>query len=181
MLFKETPLAGAYVLELERRSDERGFFARAFCEKELAAAGLPTHFPQCNISRNDRAATLRGMHYNVPPFREAKLVRCMRGAIYDVIVDLRAGSPTERRWTGVELSADDGRALFVPEGFAHGFVTLADYTDVFYHMGRFFQADAARGFRYDDPFFQISWPLPPAVVSERDLAYAPFDPANFEG
>jgi dTDP-4-dehydrorhamnose 3,5-epimerase len=174
--FRETPLAGAFVIELDRRGDDRGFFARTFCERELAEHGLPTRWPQCNLSRNTRAGTLRGMHFNVAPYAEAKLVRCTRGAIWDAVVDLRPASPTRMRWFGVELSDEVGNALYVPEGFAHGFVTLRDDTDVFYHMGRFFQADAARGARWDDPLFGIAWPRAPAVISERDRTYPDFDP-----
>jgi dTDP-4-dehydrorhamnose 3,5-epimerase len=179
--FSETPLAGAYVVELDRHADERGFFARTFCERELAARGLPTHFPQSNLSRNTRAGTLRGLHYNAAPHREAKLVRCVAGAIWDAIVDLRAGSPTRLRWFGVELSAAGGEALFVPEGFAHGFVTLADGADVLYQMGGFYAPAAGRGLRWDDPRIGVVWPRPPAVMSERDRTYPDFDPVAFDG
>jgi len=175
MRFSPTKLADAVVVELEQHRDERGFFARTYCEREFSEHGLPTHFPQCNLSRNDRAGTLRGMHFNVPPYGEAKLVRCTRGAIYDVIIDLRPGSPTYAEWVGVELSADAGLALFVPPGFAHGFLTLAEATDVFYHMGAFFQPEAARGLRYDDPAFSVRWPRGVAVISERDASYPAFD------
>lgn len=175
MRFSPTKLAQAVVVELEQHRDERGFFARTFCEREFEAQGLPTRFPQCNLSRNDRAGTLRGMHFNAPPHEEAKLVRCVRGAIYDVIIDLRPESPTYADWVGVELGADDGRALYVPAGFAHGFLTLADDTDVFYHMGALFQPDAARGLRCDDPAFAVRWPREVAVISERDATYPDFD------
>ncbi len=175
MLFQETKLPGAYVIELEKRFDERGFFARAFCEREFAEQGLPTRFPQCNLSRNLRAGTLRGMHYQVAPYRETKLVRCVAGAIYDVIVDLRPSSPTRLGWVGVELSSEDGRALFIPEGFAHGFITLTDGADVFYQMGEFFQPEAARGLRWNDPRLGIRWPREPAVISQRDATYPDFD------
>lgn len=175
MRFSPTKLADAVLVELEEHKDDRGFFARTFCEREFEAQGLPTRFPQCNLSRNDRAATMRGMHFNVPPYEEAKLVRCTRGAIYDVVIDLRPGSTSFGDWTGVELSADDGRALYVPPGFAHGFLTLVDATDVFYHMGEFFQPSAARGLRYDDPTFGVRWPVPVAVISERDATYPDFD------
>lgn len=159
------------MVRLERHADERGSFARAYCEREFAEHGIPTRFPQCNLSSNRARFTLRGMHYNAAPFGEAKLVRCVRGAVYDVIVDLRNGSPTQLDWFGIDLTADGGEALFVPSGFAHGFVTLCDETDVFYHMGGFFQPDAARGFRWDDPAIGIDWPVVPAVVSERDATY----------
>jgi dTDP-4-dehydrorhamnose 3,5-epimerase len=179
--FEATKLAQAFVVDLEPRGNERGFFARTFCEREFEAHGLPTRFPQCNLSRNKHKGTLRGMHYNAAPHGESKLVRCNSGAIYDVIVDLRPGSPTRFEWIGVELSAETGRALFVPEGFAHGFVTLADDTDVHYHMGRFYEGAAARGFRWNDPRFGVRWPLAPAVLSERDASYPDFDPATFDG
>ena len=172
MIFSETPLAGAFVIELEPRQDERGFFARAFCERELAAHGLPTAFPQCNISYNRRAGTLRGMHYSAAQHPEPKLVRCTRGAVHDVIVDLRPGSPTRMRSIAVELSADNRRMLYIPAGFAHGFLTLDAETEVYYHMGAFYVAEAARGFRYDDPAFALDWPLRPQVISERDATYA---------
>jgi dTDP-4-dehydrorhamnose 3,5-epimerase len=181
MVFRETKLAGAVVVDLEPRSDDRGFFARAFCEREFAEHGLPARFPQCNISRNKRARTLRGMHYNAAPHRESKLVRCVSGAIYDVIVDLRAGSPTRFEWIGVDLSGENGRALFIPEGFAHGFVTLEDATDVFYHMGDFFHGDVARGARWNDPRFGIAWPVQPLVIADRDATYPDFDAERFDG
>jgi dTDP-4-dehydrorhamnose 3,5-epimerase len=179
--FQATPLARAYVIELERHGDDRGFFARTFCESEFEAHGLPARFPQCNLSRNRRRGTLRGMHFNAAPFRESKLVRCASGAIHDIIVDLRPGSLTRFEWFGVELSYENGAALFVPEGFAHGFVTLADDTDVFYQMGARFEPEAARGFRWNDPRFSIRWPLLPSVVSERDATYPDFDPGAFDG
>jgi dTDP-4-dehydrorhamnose 3,5-epimerase len=181
MLFEQTELPGAYLIEIERRPDERGFFARTFCEREFAEHGLPVRFPQCNLSNNLRAGTLRGMHYQAAPLWEAKLVRCVRGAVYDVIIDLRPDSPARYRWLGAELSADNGRALYVPEGFAHGFITLADHTDVFYHMSEFFRPDGARGLRWDDPRFGIRWPIAPSVISERDATYPDFDPVRFDG
>jgi dTDP-4-dehydrorhamnose 3,5-epimerase len=181
MRFRETELAGAFVVELSPHADERGFFARTFCEEEFAARGLPARFPQSNLSRNGRAGTLRGMHYNSAPHREAKLVRCTSGAIWDAIVDLRAGSPTRLRWLGLELTAESGDALFVPEGFAHGFLTLQDSTDVSYWMGRSYVAGAARGFRWDDPRIGIRWPRPPALLSGRDAGWAAFDEATFDG
>jgi dTDP-4-dehydrorhamnose 3,5-epimerase len=179
--FRETPLAGAYVVELEPRADDRGFFARAYCDDEFAAHGLPTRWPQNNLSRNGRARTLRGLHYNAAPHGEAKLVRCVRGAAWDVIVDLRAGSPTWLRWFGVELTAEAGNAIYVPEGFGHGFVTLRDDSDVFYQMGRTYVPDAARGLRFDDPAFGIAWPVAPAFMSERDRTYADFNERTFDG
>jgi dTDP-4-dehydrorhamnose 3,5-epimerase len=181
MIFKPTKLAGAHVIELERHGDERGYFARTFCEREFAEHGLPTHYPQCNTSFNSRAGTLRGMHFQAAPQREAKLVRCTRGAIYDVIVDLRVDSPTRFEWIGVDLTEDNGTALFIPEGFAHGFLTRADTTEVHYHMSDFHRPQGARGVRWDDPRFSIRWPITPSVISERDATYPDFDPARFDG
>jgi dTDP-4-dehydrorhamnose 3,5-epimerase len=175
MLFTQSRLLGAYLIDLEPHADERGFFARTFCEREFAAHDLPTRFPQCNLSRNTQLGTLRGMHYEVPPSSESKLVRCATGAIHDVIVDLRRESPTYLKWTSVLLSAENGRALFVPAGFAHGFLTLAADTDVFYHMGDFFRSGGARGFRWNDPEFKIAWPAQPGAISERDANYPDFD------
>ncbi|HEY6728111.1 MAG TPA: dTDP-4-dehydrorhamnose 3,5-epimerase [Polyangiaceae bacterium] len=179
MLFTPLGPAGAMQIDLDAHADDRGFFARTFCAREFEAQGLPGDFPQCNLSHNARAGTLRGVHYNHPPFEEAKLVRCVRGAVYDVIVDLRPGSPTHLEWVGIELSAENGRAVFVPKGFAHGFVTLSDATDVFYHMDSVFQPNAARGFRYNDPSFKIQWPIAPRVISERDASYPDFDPTSW--
>src|SRR5581483_9527634 len=165
MRFVETSLPGAYVVEIEPHLDERGFFARTYCDDEFVARGLPVRWPQCNLSRNARAGTLRGLHYNAPPFQEAKLVRCVAGAIWDVIVDLRPDSPTRFGWFGVELSQQEGNALFVPEGLAHGFISLRDGSDVYYHMGRSFQPGAGRGVRWDDPRIAIRWPRAPVVIS----------------
>jgi dTDP-4-dehydrorhamnose 3,5-epimerase len=178
MIFRETKLAGAFVIDLEPRTDDRGFFARCFCEHEFAEHGLPTRFPQCNLSRNKGKRTLRGMHFQAAPHQESKLVRCVSGAIYDVVVDLRAGSPTYLAWVGVDLSAENGRSLFIPEGLAHGFLTLEDHTDVFYHMGDFFRPEGAMGVRWNDPRFGIEWPETPSVISERDATYPDFEPAG---
>jgi len=180
MLFRETELKGAFIVELSPRVDERGFFARTFCEREFAEHGLPTHFPQCNLSRNRQRGTLRGMHHEAPPSAESKLVRCASGAIFDVIVDLRPSSATRYRWIGVELDAASGRALFVPSGFAHGFLTLSDDSDVFYHMGDSYRPEAARGFRWNDEFFAIAWPGEPTSIAERDANYPAFDRAAWE-
>ena len=178
MKFLETELAGAFVVELEPAADERGFFARSFCQREFAERGLAPSFVQCNVSWNRRRGTLRGMHWQAAPHAEAKLVRCTAGAIWDAIVDLRPGSPTRGRWTALELDALGRRALYVPEGFAHGFLCLRDDTEVFYQMSRFHVPEAARGFRWDDPAVGIAWPEPPALVSERDSQLGPFDPAR---
>ena len=178
--FRETSLPGAVLIELERRDDERGFFARTYCDREFAAHGLPTGWPQSNLSRNARAGTLRGMHFNAPPDEEAKVVRCVSGAIWDAIVDLRPGSPTFLRWFGAELSAEEGNALYVPAGFGHGFLTLRDATDVFYQMGAFYKADAARGMRWNDPRVGITWPVTPVTMSDRDRTYPDLDVAALE-
>jgi dTDP-4-dehydrorhamnose 3,5-epimerase len=175
MRFHEAALAGVFVIDLEPRPDERGFFARCFCERELAEHGLPWRFPQCNLSRNRRRGTLRGMHFQAGTTPEAKLVRCTAGAVHDVVVDLRTRSPTRFRWLGVDLSARDGRAIFVPAGVAHGFVTLEDDADVFYHMTEVQRPELERGFRWDDPRFGIRWPLQPAVISPRDAGFSDFE------
>lgn len=174
MIFHETPLQGAYILELEKREDERGYFARSWCEREFRDHGLDARIAQCNISLNRKKGTLRGMHYQIRPFEESKLVRCTRGALYDVIVDLRPGSSTFANHLGVELTPDGGRMLFVPKGFAHGFLTLEDETEVFYMISEFYAPDQARGFRWDDPAFGIRWPGKVAVISARDRNYPDF-------
>ncbi len=169
MIFTETELKDAYVVDLERREDERGFFARAWCANEFAEAGLSTRLVQCNVSFNREKATLRGMHYQLPPHAEAKLVRCTRGAIYDVIIDLREDSPMYKRWTGFELSAENGRALYIPEGFAHGYQTLVPETETYYQVSEFYAPGAERGVRWNDPAFAIEWPFPDRpVMSEKD-------------
>ena len=174
MIFNQTELAGAYVIELEPRADERGFFARTWCQQELAHHGLNTNVVQANMSYNTHRGTLRGMHYQRAPYAETKLVRCTRGAIYDVIVDLRPDSATFKHWIGVELTADNRRALYVPEGFAHGFITLADDSDVMYQVTAFYTPGAEGGLRYDDPAFGIDWPAPIAVISDKDRSWEPF-------
>jgi dTDP-4-dehydrorhamnose 3,5-epimerase len=175
MRFTETELPGAYVLDLEPHGDERGFFARVWCEDELRDHGLTPVLAQCSISRNTHAGTLRGMHYQRAPHEEAKLVRCTSGAIYDVIVDLRAGSGTFAQWVGVELDAASGRALYVPEGFAHGFQTLVDETDVLYMISTRYAPAASTGVRWDDPAFAIAWPeADERVISDRDRAWPDF-------
>ena len=177
MRFLETEILGGYVLELEHNVDERGSFSRIWCADELAAHGLTAGLAQCSISRNDRAGTLRGMHYQRPPHEEAKLVRCTRGAIFDVIVDLRPDSPTYAQWFGIELDSDRGSALYVPEGCAHGFQTLADATEVLYLISSPYHPQAAAGIRWDDPAIGIAWP--PATtrtISDRDLSWPDFQP-----
>lgn len=174
MNFAGTALHGAVVLDLERVEDERGFFARSFCRREFEVHGLNPNLAQCNISYNRRSGTLRGMHYQAAPQTECKLVRCTRGAIYDVIVDIRPGSSTFRRWVGYELSAENRRMLYIPEGFAHGFVTLQDDTEVFYQMSEFYFPELQRGARWDDPAFGIAWPVHPEVISDKDAGYPDF-------
>lgn len=174
MIFRPTPLAGAFLVAPERHEDERGFFARTFCRQEFAAHGLEPAVVQCSVSYNRAAGTLRGMHYQAAPRREAKLVRCTRGAIFDAIVDLRPDSPTYGRPFTVELSAEAGEALYVPPEFAHGFQTLAPETEVFYQMSEAYSPGFDRGFRWNDPAVRIAWPLPVAVISERDRALPSF-------
>lgn len=176
MLFRETALTGAYLIELDKHEDERGFFARSWCQREFLAHGLNPRLVQCNISFNRRRGTLRGMHYQVAPHEEAKLVRCTRGAIYDVIIDLRPASPTYMQWIAVELTADNYRMLYIPERFAHGFQTLEDNTEVFYQMSEFYAPECARGIRWNDPTFAISWPTAERIISQRDQQYPDFVP-----
>jgi dTDP-4-dehydrorhamnose 3,5-epimerase len=168
MIFTETSLPGAYLVELERREDERGFFARSFCQREFTDLGLDPCVAQCNISFNHKKGTLRGMHYQLPPHAEAKLVRCTRGAIYDVIVDLRRDSNTFMKWYSVELTAENWAALYIPKGFAHGFQTLADDTEVFYQMSEFYAPESASGFHWKDPQIDIYWPFNISVISQKD-------------
>lgn len=174
MIFSATPLPGAYFIDPELLEDERGFFARLWCTREFAACGLDTQVAQCSVSFTRRRGTVRGLHYQIPPHDEVKLVRCTRGAIYDVIVDLRPDSPAFLRHLTVELTAENRRALYVPRGFAHGFQTLADDTEVCYQMSEFFAPDAARGVRWNDPAFAIAWPVPDPIVLPRDRAYPDF-------
>lgn len=173
MKFAPLPLAGAFAIELERMEDERGFFARSFCTGEFERHGLKATVAQCNVSWNRRRGTLRGLHFQAAPHEEAKVVRCTRGAIWDVIVDLREGSGTRQRWHAVELSAENRLALYVPEGFAHGFQTLSDDAEVLYQMSVPYHAELARGLRWDDPRLGIRWPVPDPILSARDAGYAP--------
>ncbi len=171
MKFIETKLKGAYIIEPQLLEDERGFFARTFCQKEFEAHGLNTRLAQCSISYNRRKGTLRGMHYQVAPMAEAKVVRCTKGAIYDVIIDLRRDSPTYCEWIAVELSAENHRMLYIPEEFAHGFQTLEDDTEVFYQISEFYAPEYARGVRWNDSAFGIMFPLKNVIISERDKTY----------
>ncbi len=176
----ETRLAGAFILELERREDERGFFARTFCQDEFRAHGLKTTIAQANLASNIRRGTLRGMHFQYPPAAESKLVRCTRGAILDIIVDLRPESPTFLDHIEVELSADNGRSLYVPERFAHGYQALEDGTDTSYQVGEFYAPTHEAGLMYNDPRLRLTWPLPVTVMSAKDQVFAPFNVVETE-
>jgi dTDP-4-dehydrorhamnose 3,5-epimerase len=178
MRFTPTPLAGAYLVDSDASADERGEFYRTFCRREFEAHGLPGDFVQSSLSRNLLRGTLRGMHYQQAPHAEQKLVRCVRGAVHDVIVDLRPDSATFCRWFGAELSADNRAALFIPAGFAHGFLTLADNSDILYQMTEFYMPALAAGVRWNDPAFAIEWPFEPSSLSARDRAYADFGPGD---
>jgi dTDP-4-dehydrorhamnose 3,5-epimerase len=171
----DTPLPGLVVVELEPIGDARGSFARSFCARQFAEHGLDATVAQCNISFNAKAGTLRGLHFQAPPHEEAKLVRCTRGAIYDVAVDIRPTSSSYLRWYALELTPDNGRMLFIPRGFAHGFQTLADATEVFYLMSEFYHPGSGRGLRWDDPALAIPWPLPDPILSEKDGMYCLID------
>ncbi len=179
MRFIETQLEGAYIIEPEHLEDERGFFARSFCQKEFEEHGLNSKVVQCNISYNKRKGTLRGMHYQAPPKAEAKLVRCTHGSIYDVIIDLRHDSSTYCQWIAVELNAGNFRMLYIPESFAHGYQTLEDNTELFYQMSEYYHPKFARGIRWDDPAFGIIWHLPEPIISNKDMSYNDFKPSSY--
>ncbi len=174
MIFEPTILPGAYVIEPERYEDFRGSFTRVFCQKEFAAAGLEARIVQCSVSFNRRKGTLRGMHYQEAPYQEVKLVRCNRGSVYDVIVDLRRESPTFKRHFALELNEQNGTALYIPTGVAHGFQTLVDDTELSYQMSQFYSVEHARGVRWNDPAFGISWPPDDRTILERDQSYPDF-------
>jgi dTDP-4-dehydrorhamnose 3,5-epimerase len=174
MIFHETKLPGVYEIHLEPMTDERGFFARSWCQKEFENHGLNPKLVQCSISFNSRKGTLRGMHFQAPPYAEAKVVRCTRGAIYDVVVDLRPDSPTYRDWMGVVLTAANRHMVYMPEGCGHGFLTLEDESEILYQMSEFYYAESARGVRWNDPAFQIAWPEKVQVICERDRTYPDF-------
>ena len=174
MIFLETGLAGALLIEPERQEDARGFFARTWCQREFTDHGLNARLVQCNVSFNKKRGTLRGMHYQVAPHEEAKLVRCTRGSLYDVMIDLRPASPTFKKHVGVVLTDQSRKMLYVPEGCAHGFQTLEDETEIFYQMSEFYAPDCARGLRWDDPAFGIRWPLEERTMCERDRSYPDF-------
>lgn len=172
MKFIETPLKGAYTIELEKRGDDRGFFARAFCVNEFENAGLDKSVVQINNSLSAIKGTLRGMHFQLAPKSETKLVRCIRGSLFDVIVDLRRNSPTFLKWFGAELSAENRVAMYVPKGFAHGFLTLEKDTEAFYLVTEFYAPELERGIRYNDPAIGIQWPFEPSLISDKDLQHA---------
>lgn len=180
MIFTETKLKGAFILDIEKREDSRGFFARAFCQKEMAAHGLKPIIAQANLAFNIRKGTVRGMHFQYPPAAESKLVRSTRGAILDIIVDLRPESPTYLQHIEVELSEDNYRALYVPERFAHGYQALRDGTETSYQVGEFYTPDAEGGLRFDDPKLGLKWPLPISVVSDKDKAFKPLSEIESE-
>ena len=171
MIFTETELKGAFIIELEKFEDERGFFALTWSHSDFVKRGLESQLAECNISFNEKKGTLRGMHYQEAPHGQTKLVRCTMGAIYDVIADLRPESSSLRRWTAIELTANNRRTLFIPEGFAHGFQALEDNTEVLYQMSECYHPESGRGFRWDDPAFAIYWPLEITAISERDRSY----------
>jgi dTDP-4-dehydrorhamnose 3,5-epimerase len=175
MIFTETKLAGAYLINVEPFEDERGFFALSWSQREFAERGLASRFVECNISFTKRQGTLRGMHYQASPYGQVKLVRCTTGAIYDVIVDLRPESKTFKNWVAVELTAANHRLLHVPEGFAHGFQTLTDNTEIFYQMSAPYVAESARGVRWNDPAFDIDWPAAERIIIARDQTYPDFN------
>ena len=174
MIFTETILKGAFVIEIEQMVDERGFFGRSWCINEMREHGLSTNISQANVSYNKSKGTLRGMHYQIEPFQEAKLVRCTKGSIYDVIIDLRKDSSTYKQWIGVELSQDNYKTLYVPEDFAHGFITLEDNCEINYLMSEFYVPGAGATIRWNDPIFKIKWPFEPTVMSEKDESQPDF-------
>ena len=179
MTFAETKLKGAFVVEMQKLEDERGFFARSWCEREFREHGLDYRLVQCNVSFNKRKGTLRGMHYQVPPFAESKLVRCTRGALFDVMLDLRPDSDTFLQWTAVELTDGNGKMAFVPKGFGHGFQTLEENTEISYHMSEFYAPESARGVRWNDPLFNITWPGGELTITDRDNQYPDSHPEQF--
>jgi len=176
MLFYEVKLPGVFEIQVEPRVDERGFFARLWCQKEFEAKGLNPKLVQCSVSVNTSKGTLRGMHFQAHPHEETKLVRCSKGAIYDVVLDLRPSSPRFREWFAAVLTADNRKAVYIPEGCAHGFMTLEDDTEVLYQITEFYHAESARGVRWNDPAFEITWPGAVEVISERDRTYPDFTP-----
>lgn len=178
MIFTEGPLPGTYIIDPDRKADERGYFARIFCQREFAHHDLTQDLVQANLSHNHKRGTLRGMHYQSAPHQEVKVVRCISGALYDAIVDVRPDSPTYGQWMGVELSAENGRSLYVPEGFAHGYITLSDDTVAMYFVSAFYTPGAEGGIHYDDPAIGIEWPIPVSQISEKDQGWPPLAPQS---
>jgi dTDP-4-dehydrorhamnose 3,5-epimerase len=176
MIFEETKLKGAYILEIKKLIDERGFFGRSWCANELSQYNLKTDIKQANVSLSEKKGTLRGMHYQLDPYQETKLIRCTRGAIYDIIVDLRKNSTTYLQWIGVELTADNYKMLYVPEDFAHGFITLQDNSEVNYLVTQFYTPGAEAGIRWNDPAIEIQWPFQPVVISQKDANHPDYLP-----
>ena len=174
MIFTATALEGVYVIEPEQLKDHRGFFARTWCQREFDQHGLETELVQCSISFNEKSGTLRGMHYQTAPFQEVKVVRCTMGSIVDVIIDLRPDSPSFKMHFAIMLSAQNRKMLYIPKGFAHGFQTLEDHSEIFYQMNQFYASECARGIRWDDPAFGIRWPMDNPIMHERDRTYADF-------
>jgi dTDP-4-dehydrorhamnose 3,5-epimerase len=175
MIFTETKLKGAFLIDVNFIEDERGFFGRSYCSEEFLKHGITTPVLQTNLSHNKEKGTLRGMHMQIAPYLESKLVRCTSGAIYDVIIDMREESETYKQWIGAELTGENYRMLYVPEGFAHGFITLEDHTNVMYQVSQYYSPTAERCFRWDDPEFAIKWPLTPRIISKKDNAHALFE------
>jgi dTDP-4-dehydrorhamnose 3,5-epimerase len=175
MEYHESKIRGVFEIRIEPKEDGRGFFARTWCQKEFEEHGLNPHLVQCSLSFNSKKGTLRGMHYQAAPYAETKLVRCTQGSIYDVVIDLRAQSPTFRSWISVVLDSKKRNMVYIPEGCAHGFLTLEDGSEVFYQMSQFYDAGSARGVRWDDPAFRIAWPEKVTVLSERDRTYPDFE------
>lgn len=174
MKFTELPLEGAYLIEIKLLEDERGFFARNWCRDEFDERGLKTEIAQCSTSFNRKKGTLRGMHYQAQPHEETKIVRCTRGSVYDIIVDIRPFSPTYKKWLSFELTADNRKSLYIPAGFAHGFQTLEDETELFYQISEPYRAELARGIRWNDPAFDFRWPIESLIISERDRSFPDF-------
>lgn len=176
MIFTETKLKGAFIIDVQKLEDERGFFGRAWCKKEYEQHGLNPNIVQANISYNRKKGTLRGMHYQVAPFAECKTIRCITGSLFDVIIDIRPESPTFKQWIAVELTAENFKTIYVPEGFAHGFLTMADHTTVNYMVSGFYAPGAEAGIKFDDPAFNIAWPMKPSIISDKDNALPYFVP-----
>lgn len=181
MQFTKTPIPGAYLVEIEKREDERGFFGRAFCRDEFAANGIESAFVQANNSASFKKGTLRGLHFQLEPASETKFIRCIKGSIFDVVLDMRKDSPTQGQWFSAILTAENRRSIVIPRGCAHGFMTLEDDSEVFYLVSNFYSKDLERGVRWDDPAFGIKWPMHPTVISDRDQKHPYFDPAYHFG